>query len=216
MEAGCTHDKHRGREGLSPRRSRVAPNCRRGYHSPTMPSIGHALFDTPLGTCGLAWGGHGICRVQLPQASVAQTRERLLRGLAGHVEVEPPPAMQQVIARVAAMLGGVADDLAEVVLDLRGVPEFHQRVYAVARAIAPGATLTYGEVAQRLATPGAARAVGQALGHNPFAPIVPCHRVLAAGARSGGFSSHGGIDTKLRMLLNEGAAIGGPGLFDGH
>ena len=154
--------------------------------------------------------------MQLPQASVAQTRERLLRGLAGHVEVEPPPAMQQVIARVAAMLGGVADDLADVVLDMRGVPEFHQRVYAVARAIAPGATLTSGEVAQRLATPGAARAVGQALGHNPFAPIVPCHRVLAAGARSGGFSSHGGIDTKLRMLLNEGAAIGGPGLFDGH
>jgi methylated-DNA-[protein]-cysteine S-methyltransferase len=181
-----------------------------------MPTTGHALFDTPLGPCGLAWGEPGICRVQLPQASVVHTRERLLRGLSGHAELEPPPAMKQVMTRVAAMLGGAPDDLADVVLDMRGVPEFHQRVYAVARAIAPGATLTYGEVALRLGMPGAARAVGQALGHNPFAPIVPCHRVLAAGARSGGFSSHGGIDTKLRMLMNEGAAIGGPGLFDGH
>ena len=177
---------------------------------------GHALFDTPLGPCGLAWGEQGICRVQLPQSSVAHTRERLLRGLGGHPELQPPPAMAQVTTRVAAMLGGAADDLADVVLDMRGVPEFHQRVYALARAIGPGATLTYGELAQRLGLPGAARAVGQALGHNPFAPIVPCHRVLAAGARSGGFSSHGGISTKLRMLMTEGAAIGGPGLFDGH
>jgi methylated-DNA-[protein]-cysteine S-methyltransferase len=98
---------------------------------------------------------------------------------------------------------------------MTGVPPFHQRVYAVARAIAPGHTLTYGEVAAALGEPGAARAVGQALGHNPFAPVVPCHRVLAAGARSGGFSATGGVDTKLRMLLAEGARFGRePGLFD--
>ena len=101
-------------------------------------------------------------------------------------------------------------------LDMAGVPPFHQRVYAVARAIPPGTTMTYGEVAQLLGEPGAARAVGQALGHNPFAPVVPCHRVLAAGNRSGGFSASGGVRAKLRMLQIESAQLGSqPGLFDG-
>ena len=105
-------------------------------------------------------------------------------------------------------------DLSDLVLDLRGVPPFHQRVYALTRAIAPGQTRTYGELAHELGEPGAARAVGQALGANPFAPVVPCHRVLAAHSGSGGFSAHGGVDTKLRLLLIERAQFGGPGLFD--
>jgi methylated-DNA-[protein]-cysteine S-methyltransferase len=74
--------------------------------------------------------------------------------------------------------------------------------------------LTYGEVAQRLGEPGAARAVGQALGANPFAPVVPCHRVLGAQTGTGGFSAHGGLLTKLKMLEIEGTRFGGPGLFD--
>jgi methylated-DNA-[protein]-cysteine S-methyltransferase len=80
--------------------------------------------------------------------------------------------------------------------------------------------MTYGEVATRLGEPSAARAVGQALGRNPFAPVVPCHRVLAAagpsgGYRPGGFSAGGGLATKLRMLQIEGARLGRePGLFD--
>jgi len=95
------------------------------------------------------------------------------------------------------------------------VTPFQRAVYAIARAIPPGQTRTYGEVAHELGDPGLSRAVGQALGHNPFAPIVPCHRVLAAGARSGGFSASGGVATKLRMLQIEHAQIGGaPGLFD--
>jgi methylated-DNA-[protein]-cysteine S-methyltransferase len=82
-------------------------------------------------------------------------------------------------------------------------------VYLAARDILAGQTLTYGELARNLGAPGAARAVGQALGKNPFAPIVPCHRVLAAGGRPGGFSAHGGPSTKLKMLAIERAAIGG-------
>ena len=93
--------------------------------------------------------------------------------------------------------------------------KFNQRVYSVARAIPPGQTLNYGEVAARLGKPGAARAVGQALGSNPFAPVVPCHRILAAGKRAGGFSAGGGVATKLRMSQIEKAELGeGPGLFD--
>jgi methylated-DNA-[protein]-cysteine S-methyltransferase len=98
---------------------------------------------------------------------------------------------------------------------MAAVPEFHRRVYELTRAIPPGQVLTYGEVAARLGEPGAARAVGQALGRNPFAPVIPCHRVLAAGGKPGGFSAEGGAVTKLRMLEIEGAPLGGgPGLFD--
>jgi methylated-DNA-[protein]-cysteine S-methyltransferase len=95
------------------------------------------------------------------------------------------------------------------------VADFHRRVYEASPRIGPGRTCTYAELAQRLGEPGAARAVGQALGANPFAIIVPCHRVLAAGGRSGGFSAPGGVETKLRLLEIERARFGGqPSLFD--
>jgi methylated-DNA-[protein]-cysteine S-methyltransferase len=123
--------------------------------------------------------------------------------------------LQAAIERVQRLLQGERDDLSDLPLALDTVPEFHRRVYEIARAIPPGEVLTYGEVAQRLGEPGAARAVGQALGSNPFAPVVPCHRVLAAGGRSGGFSATGGVDTKLKMLEIERARFGGQaGLFD--
>ena len=178
-------------------------------------ALGFALFETELGDCGVAWGAAALCGVQLPEADAAHSRARMQQRFPGVAELPPPPWVERVQARVQALLQGQADSLLDVPLDMTGVPPFHQRVYEVARAIAPGRTLTYGEVAAALGEPGAARAVGQALGHNPFAPIVPCHRVLAAGSRSGGFSARGGVDTKLRMLLNEGARFGAaPGLFD--
>ncbi len=90
-----------------------------------------------------------------------------------------------------------------------GVPEFHRRVYEAARAIPPGNTLSYGDIAKRAGVPGAARAVGQALGRNPFPIVVPCHRVLAAGGKIGGFSAQGGVETKRRMLEIEGAPLNG-------
>jgi methylated-DNA-[protein]-cysteine S-methyltransferase len=103
-----------------------------------------------------------------------------------------------------------------VPIDEEGLPAFHARVYAAARAIPPGQVTTYGEMARALGEPGAARAVGQALGHNPFAPVIPCHRILAAHGASGGFSADGGTRTKLRLLEIEKAVLGGqgPGLFD--
>jgi len=153
--------------------------------------------------------------VQLPESTDARTRERLLRGLPALAEAEPAPWVLLAIARIQALLEGVPDDLADLPLDMEGVPPFHRRVYEATRAIPPGRTLTYGEVARQLGEPGAARAVGQALGHNPFAPVVPCHRVLAAGSGAGGFSATGGVATKLRMLQIEKARMGPePGLFD--
>ena len=173
------------------------------------------LFDTPIGRCALVWSGHGLLGVALPAANEAATRHRLTRHFPLAREALPPADVARTVTRIVALMNGTPDDLADVPIDLAGVPAFHARVYAVARTIVPGATLTYGEVALRLGEPHAARAVGQALGANPFPIVVPCHRVLAAGGKAGGFSAPGGLRTKLRLLQIEGAALGGtPGLFD--
>ncbi|OAD84234.1 cysteine methyltransferase [Comamonas thiooxydans] len=142
----------------------------------------------------------------------------LLAGV--NAQIEPCWAQPSAEAVAAGVLGdmrqdrvqgpvGVLPDLQEIALDEFAVPAFHSQVYAFTRALAPGRTSTYGEVAAALGEPGAARAVGQALGANPFAPIVPCHRVLAAGRAPGGFSGGQGALTKLRMLEIEGGAWGG-------
>ena len=174
------------------------------------------LFDTPIGACALVWGERGLIGASLPEPTATATRARVQRRFRGSIESDPSAAVQQVIARVLTLLDGQPDDLADIALDMRGVPPFNQRVYAIARDIKPGSTMTYGEVAAKLGEgPQAARAVGQALGANPFPIIVPCHRVLAAGSQAGGFSAPGGTRTKLRLLEIEGAPLGGsPGLFD--
>ena len=104
--------------------------------------------------------------------------------------------------------------LSAVRIDTEGMPDFNRRVYEIARGVPPGSTLSYGEVAERLGDRNLARDVGVALGQNPIPIIVPCHRVLAAGGKIGGFSAHGGVQTKLRLLSIEGAQPGGPTLFD--
>ena len=169
-----------------------------------MNSSAFALFDTTIGRCGIAWGDQGVIGVQLPESGgEARTRARVLRRFPDAREASPPPPVQQAVDGIVALLHGEASDLSAVVLDMDGVPEFHRRVYEVARAIPPGSTLTYGEVAARLGDRGAARAVGRALGQNPFALVVPCHRVLAAGGGIGGFSAGGGVTTKRRLLTIE-------------
>ena len=175
------------------------------------------LFDTTIGRCGIAWGNRGVIGVQLPETGgEGRTRARVLRRLAGARETAPPPLVQEAIDRILDLLRGAASDLSTVALDMDGVPEFDRRVYAVARGITPGATLSYGEIAARLGERGLARDVGQALGRNPFPIIVPCHRVLAAGGKAGGFSANGGVTTKLRLLTIERARTGdAPTLFDG-
>jgi methylated-DNA-[protein]-cysteine S-methyltransferase len=177
-------------------------------------ALGCCLFPTAIGTCAIAWTADALAAVQLPEASDDGTRRRLLRATGEAPEQPPPPFVQQAIARIQGLLEGRKDDLADLPLDLDGVPAFQRRVYAVTRAIPPGEVLTYGEVARRIGEPGAARAVGQALGLNPFAPVVPCHRVLASGGRPGGFSAEGGALTKLKLLEIEQARFGAePGLF---
>ena len=174
-----------------------------------MMASGFALFDTAIGRCGVAWGERGVAGVQLPEAGERETRARMLQRFPAAGEAQPPPEVQRVIDRIVALLRGEASDLSTIALDMEEVPAFHRRVYEVARAIPSGMTLSYGEIAARAGAPGAARAVGQALGRNPFPIVVPCHRVLAAGGKIGGFSAQGGVATKRRMLAIEGAPLNG-------
>lgn len=177
-------------------------------------ALGHGLFDTSLGPCGLAWGVAGIVAVQLPEPTPEATRQRLLRSSGpckALAQADWPAMAVQAAQGVQALLQHGCDGgmLQAVALDMSAVPPFHRSVYALVRGIAPGQVRTYGDVAQALGSPGLARAVGQAMGANPFAPVVPCHRVLAAQQRPGGFSAAGGAVTKLRMLAIEGYYPGG-------
>jgi methylated-DNA-[protein]-cysteine S-methyltransferase len=179
-----------------------------------MAILDFALFDTPIGRCGIVRSSRGIVGVQLPEASERATRDRVNRRYPAARETPPPAEVQRIIGDIAGLLGGEPRDLRHIKIDAEGVADFNRRVYDVARTIPAGSTLSYGEIAERLGDRMLARDVGQALGENPTPIIVPCHRVLAAGGKVGGFSAPGGVVTKLRLLTIEGAQIGQPMLFD--
>jgi methylated-DNA-[protein]-cysteine S-methyltransferase len=170
-----------------------------------MSQLSYALFDTAIGPCAVVWGEAGLRGTFLPESDPERTRARVARKFPDSVEAEPSAEVGAAIEGMAALLRGEAADLMDVRLDTAGMDPFHLRAAAVARTIPPGQTMTYGQIASRLGEPHAAQAVGQAMGKNPFPIIVPCHRVVAAGGRTGGFSAPGGARTKLRMLEIEGA-----------
>lgn len=182
-----------------------------------MSELGFCIFDTALGACGVAWGDRGLVGVQLPEGDADATRARLRRRFPAAVEGAAPTEVGRAIEGIVALLSGAATDFADVALDMGAVSPFERQVYDIALSIPAGQTLTYGEVAARTGREGfeAARAVGQALGRNPFPIIVPCHRVLAAGGKVGGFSANGGVTTKRKLLAIESVhARGEPSLFD--
>ena len=165
---------------------------------------GFTLFETAVGTCGIAWGELGVCGVQLPEATAAATRARLGRRFPQAIESAPTDGVKAAITKIVALLHGERVNLTDVALDMTSVAAFERDVYTAAREIPPGATATYGEIAKRIGHPGQARDVGVALARNPFAIVVPCHRVVAANGKTGGFSAGGGVDTKLKLLAIEG------------
>jgi methylated-DNA-[protein]-cysteine S-methyltransferase len=176
-------------------------------------SSAFTLFETAIGCCGIVWSERGIIGVQLPEGSAVATRSRVLKRFPFACEAAPPQRVRRTIAGVVALLAGERIDLGDAVLDSQAVPDFNRRVYDVARTIPAGHTLSYGEIAKRLGDRSLARDIGEALGQNPFPIIVPCHRVMAAGGKTGGFSAPGGVRTKLRLLSIERAQPGGPTLF---
>ncbi|MFB3921123.1 MAG: methylated-DNA--[protein]-cysteine S-methyltransferase [Terriglobia bacterium] len=175
----------------------------------------YCLFETSLGWCGIAWreqsGRWVVSSLHLPDATANLTEARISRA-AGARQASPPPAdIVQVIERIRRHFQGELQDFRDVAVDLEGIGLFARRVYEAARQILAGETRTYGEIAQALNLPGSAPAVGQALGRNPIGIIVPCHRVLAAGGRPGGFSAYGGRTTKAKLLAIEGTDFRRPG-----
>jgi methylated-DNA-[protein]-cysteine S-methyltransferase len=178
-----------------------------------MNATGFALFATALGTCGIGWNAGDVAGTQLPEKDDAATRARMQRRFPAAAEATPPPNAQRAIDGITALLRGERNDLLAIPLAMDDLMPFDRAVYAAARAVPPGTTVTYGDIAKRIGEPHAAQAVGEALGRNPFAPIVPCHRIVGARGTMHGFSAGGGTATKLRMLTIEGWRSDEPTLF---
>lgn len=178
-----------------------------------MTMVAYHVFETALGPCGIAWRNgrpsqpSPVVCFQLPEETVEQTSLRLAQRSQGEPARRPPADIAALVRRVQRHLQGDSQDFRDVPLDHSAAPPFHRRVYQAARRIASGQTRTYGQLAAAAGQPGAARAVGQALGKNPIALLVPCHRIVAAGGKPGGFSAHGRLTTKARLLAAEGAAL---------
>lgn len=177
-----------------------------------MTAAHHFLFDTAFGACGVAWGERGVVAVQLPEKSAAATERRLAARVASSPISEPPAEIRALTENIKRYLDGETIDFSDVSVDLGGLDEFRRRLYTTLRGIGFGQTITYGELAQELGLAGweAAKTVGEAMGRNPIPIVVPCHRVVAAGNKPGGFSAHGGAATKQRLLALEGVTLKKP------
>lgn len=175
----------------------------------------YTLFETAFGPCGVAWSASGITRLQLPEVDLQAARVRLERAGCKPAS-QGPAAVSEAVTLLQGYFAGAAACLDGIELDLEGVSAFHRRVYVAAQAVGRGRTVTYGHLAASVGEPGAARAVGQAMGSNPIPVIIPCHRVVAASGKLGSFSAYGGAVTKQRLLALEGGAAGDLPLLAGR
>jgi O-6-methylguanine DNA methyltransferase len=166
------------------------------------------LFPTRIGPCALAWSDDGITHIQLPEATEAKTRKKIADRCDDAESDVLPAHVRDAVSCLTRHLEGEPQDMRAIALDMRAVPRFHARAYVEARGVGPGETVGYGELAKRAGSPNASRAVGQAMAKNPFPLVVPCHRVLAAGGKPGGFSAYGGEETKRKILAIEGVRLG--------
>lgn len=176
-----------------------------------MKQAAYCIFETPLGWCGIAWREAAnssalpaITCLQLPEATAELTESRIAQRSGTRKPSAPPSQIAEIIEKICRHFRGEVQDFRDVPVDLAGADSFARQVYEAARNIPAGQTRTYGDIAKELGQPAAARDVGQALARNPIGLIVPCHRVVAAGGKTGGFSARGGPATKTKMLALEG------------
>jgi methylated-DNA-[protein]-cysteine S-methyltransferase len=167
------------------------------------------VFETAMGFCAIAWSDEGVARFQLPVKS-AEAADRLMRRrLPGAEPVAPPAEVAAVVAAAKRYFDGEETEFSRVRLDLGDQNAFFTQIYAALRRVGWGCATTYGALAKEVgAGREAARDVGEAMAKNPVPLIIPCHRVLAAGGKIGGFSAPGGSRTKIRMLELEGVRLG--------
>ena len=182
-----------------------------------MKNASYCLFETQLGTCGIAWRTPAdsdappiVTAVQLPGATPQATESRIARKAGSSQRSAPPAEIAAIIEKIRKHLEGELQDFRGIALDLEDVGPFFRQVYEATREIPAGQTRTYGEIAKAVGHPLAAQEVGQAMAKNPVPIIVPCHRVSAAGGKLGGFSAPGGPATKAKLLALEGAPVNLP------
>jgi methylated-DNA-[protein]-cysteine S-methyltransferase len=173
--------------------------------------ISHCVFDTAIGTCGVAWNSRGLVAVQLPARDGAATERRLIARCGSSGAATPPPAIAELTTDIARYLDGERVDFSAVAVDLSGLDPFRRKLYETMRSLPWGTTTTYGALAHTIGLTQweGARDVGEAMGRNPVPIVIPCHRVLAAGQRLGGFSAPGGAATKAKLLALEGVSFDG-------
>lgn len=182
---------------------------------------GAIAFDSPIGRCILAWTEEGVKEFHLPDPG-----ERLRRGRGKKSAPRPessavvevaerlrpvshlgaaPAWVRSLVKRIRKHLGGDLDDFLDVPIEApEDASSFELDVWDTAREVPPGFTITYGELADEVGRPGAARAVGNAMRRTPVSLLIPAHRVIAAGRRPGGWTGPGGVATKMRLLALEG------------
>jgi methylated-DNA-[protein]-cysteine S-methyltransferase len=171
----------------------------------------YRIFETAGGFCGIAWNDAGITRFQLPMRSAEAAERGLRRRLPGAEPGAPPPEVAEAVAAAQRYFAGEETDFSRFAIDLGEQDAFFRQVYAATRQVGWGRTTTYGALARELgAGPEAARDVGQAMAKNPVPLFIPCHRVLAAGGKVGGFSAPGGSAAKSHMLALEGVRVAPP------
>ncbi|HNW34735.1 MAG TPA: methylated-DNA--[protein]-cysteine S-methyltransferase [Candidatus Ozemobacteraceae bacterium] len=167
----------------------------------------HALFETPIGRCAIAWSGNGIRALQLPDADDEATLEGLRKHAPGSTARKPSRVIQQAVAFVNDLLAGKGISTSLPRLDLAGQPPFHKEVYETLCSIPNGTTISYGELAAAVGRPRSARIIGRIVGSNPIPLLIPCHRVIGADGSLRGFSAPGGVETKKRILELEGTPM---------
>ena len=169
------------------------------------------LYETALGWCGMIWRDETIIGAQLPLADRDATLRRIMQRFPDATENAPPLWIKTIAGDVTALLSGEQRIFSSAPLAMEDVPDFNRAVYTIVKDIPPGETLTYGMIAKQIGTVEDSRRVGQAMGDNPFPPLIPCHRVVAANGKIGGFSAFGGIETKMKLLSIEQANFGHDG-----
>ena len=181
--------------------------------------IRYATLASPVGPIALAWTGNTVVSLHMDAAASRTTWgtryrekppvERLKEDLAqrfGDVSLERASIDAQPVSALKRYFDGDADALDRIEVDPGGTP-FQAKVWKCLRTIPAGRTMTYGELAESVGSPGAARAAGGAVGSNPIALIIPCHRILGSDRKLTGFG--GGLDRKRWLLEHEGAEFRG-------
>jgi methylated-DNA-[protein]-cysteine S-methyltransferase len=162
----------------------------------------YTIFNTEWGCFGLAATEDGLIRTHLPEPNPEKIKARLLKNLpaARHSQWLLNPVQQQIIAY---FLGTRINFFTDVPLVLDGLSPFTRRVLMACRKIQFGQTVSYLQLAKKVRCPAGSRAVAGALARNPLPLIIPCHRVVCANGKIGGFSALGGITLKRRLLRLE-------------